>query len=87
MGRSVFLCDVGIHPNFSSIPSAFPDGPDGPEIRVISGKSHGKESPVRPLGGCWYFHAKFKQPGKIFQTLRKDDFPQVLILVSLLVVL
>jgi len=54
-----------------SIPSAFPDGPDGPEIRVISGKSHGKESPVRPLGGCWYFHAKFKRPGKIFQHLRK----------------
>ncbi|KAH9966875.1 pirin domain-containing protein [Russula dissimulans] len=52
-----------------NIPSVFPDGPDGPEIRVISGKSHGKESPVRPLGGCWYFHAKFKRPGKIFQDL------------------
>jgi len=52
-----------------NIPSAFPEGPDGPEIRVISGKSHGQESPVRPLGGCWYFHVKFKQPGKIFQAL------------------
>jgi len=52
-----------------NIPSAFPDGPDGPEIRVISGKSHGKESPVRPLGGCWYFHTKFKRPGKVFQSL------------------
>lgn len=52
-----------------NIPSAFPDGPNGPEIRVISGKSHGQESPVRPLGGCWYFHAKFKRPGKIFQDL------------------
>ncbi|KAI0306382.1 pirin domain-containing protein [Multifurca ochricompacta] len=52
-----------------NIPSAFPDGPDGPEIRVISGKSHGQESPVRPLGGCWYFHAKFKKPGKLFQDL------------------
>jgi hypothetical protein len=44
---------------------------------VISGKSHGTESPVRPLGGCWYFHVKFKQPGKIFQTLRKDPFPNI----------
>jgi len=52
-----------------NIPSTFPEGPDGPEIRVISGKSHGKESPVRPLGGCWYFHVKFKQPGKVFQDL------------------
>jgi hypothetical protein len=60
----------------SSIPSAFPDGPDGPEILVISGKSHGQESPVRPLGGCWYFHVKFKKPGKIFQALRK--YPSLL---------
>ncbi|KAH9001063.1 pirin domain-containing protein [Lactarius akahatsu] len=52
-----------------NIPSAFPEGPNGPEIRVISGRSHGHESPVRPLGGCWYFHAKFKRPGKIFQDL------------------
>jgi hypothetical protein len=35
------------------IPSAFPEGPDGPiEIKVISGKTHGIESPVRPLGKC-----------------------------------
>jgi hypothetical protein len=53
-----------------SIPSAFPDGPDGPEVRVISGKSHGEESPVRPLGGCWYFHVKFKNPGRFYQDLR-----------------
>lgn len=63
-------CDYIDSLRFSSIPSAFPEGPDGPEIRVISGKSHGHESPVRPLGGCWYFHAKFKRPGKIFQDLR-----------------
>ncbi|KAI0064616.1 pirin domain-containing protein [Artomyces pyxidatus] len=43
-----------------NIPSVYPDGPDGPQIKVISGKSHGVESPVRPLGGCWYFHAIFK---------------------------
>jgi redox-sensitive bicupin YhaK (pirin superfamily) len=61
----------GIDSLLSSIPSAFPDGPDGPEIRVISGKSHGQESPVRPLGGCWYFHVKFKKLGRVFQALRK----------------
>ena len=38
---------------------------------MISGKSHGQESPVRPLGGCWYFHVKFKNPGKFFQDLRQ----------------
>ncbi|KAH9996895.1 RmlC-like cupin domain-containing protein [Russula vinacea] len=52
-----------------NIPSAFPDGRDGPEVRVISGKSHGQESPVRPLGGCWYFHVKFKHAGKFFQDI------------------
>ncbi|KAI0316685.1 RmlC-like cupin domain-containing protein, partial [Amylostereum chailletii] len=52
-----------------NIPSAFPEGPDGPEIRVISGKSHGQESPVRPLGGCWYFHLKFKSKGTVFQAI------------------
>ena len=55
-----------------SIPSAYPDGPDGPQIKVISGKSHGVESPVRPLGGCWYFHLRFKKPGTIFQAIRKE---------------
>ena len=42
------------------IPTALPEGADGPvQIKVISGKSHGVESPVRPLGGCWYFHITF----------------------------
>ncbi|EIM89891.1 pirin domain-containing protein [Stereum hirsutum FP-91666 SS1] len=51
------------------IPSAYPDGPDGPQIKVISGKSHGVESPVRPLGGCWYFHNIFKKKGTVFQDI------------------
>lgn len=41
------------------------------KIRVISGKSHGVESPVRPLGGCWYFHVIFNKPGTIFQDIRE----------------
>ncbi|KAI0928805.1 hypothetical protein AcW2_004691 [Taiwanofungus camphoratus] len=46
------------------IPTAYPQGPDGPvRIKIISGKSHGVESPVRPLGGCWYFHAIFDKEG------------------------
>ncbi|KAI0807127.1 RmlC-like cupin domain-containing protein [Fomes fomentarius] len=54
----------------SQIPEAFPQGKDGPvKIRVISGKSHGAESPVRPLGGCWYFHVIFSQPSTVFQEL------------------
>lgn len=53
-----------------SIPSAFPNGPDGGiQIKVISGKSHGVESPVRPLGGCWYFHYIFKKKGIVFQDI------------------
>ena len=33
------------------IPSAYPEGPDGPvQIKLISGKSFDKESPVKPLG-------------------------------------
>ena len=56
---------------FYSIPSAFPSGPEGGiQVKVISGKSHGVESPVRPLGGCWYFHAIFKQKGTFFQEIR-----------------
>ncbi|PFH54398.1 hypothetical protein AMATHDRAFT_72885 [Amanita thiersii Skay4041] len=52
------------------IPTAYPEGPDGPvKVKVISGKSHGIESPVRPLGGCWYFHVIFKEKGTIFQDL------------------
>ncbi|KAL5533315.1 PRN1 [Sanghuangporus sanghuang] len=43
------------------IPSAYPEGLEGGvEIKVISGNSFGVESPVRPLGGCWFFHVKFK---------------------------
>jgi len=52
------------------IPSAWPAGKDGPiEIKVISGVSHGVESPVRPLGGCWFFHVIFNQTGKMFQPI------------------
>ncbi|TDL27506.1 hypothetical protein BD410DRAFT_424339 [Rickenella mellea] len=52
------------------IPSAFPNGPDGGvEVKIISGISHGVESPVRPLGGCWYFHIIFKNKGVMFQDL------------------
>ncbi|KZS99288.1 hypothetical protein SISNIDRAFT_448177 [Sistotremastrum niveocremeum HHB9708] len=51
-----------------NIPSAWPSGQDGGvEVKVISGISHGVESPVRPLGGCWYFHIKFHKAGRIFQ--------------------
>lgn len=55
------------------IATAFPEGPDGGvKIKVISGKSHGVQSPVRPLGGCWYFHVIFDKQGKaIFQDIRK----------------
>ncbi|TFY63972.1 hypothetical protein EVJ58_g2925 [Rhodofomes roseus] len=53
------------------IPSAFPEGPDGGvKIKVISGKSHGVESPVRPLGGCWYFHVIIDKKDKtVFQDI------------------
>jgi hypothetical protein len=52
------------------IPVAYPEGVDGPvKIKVISGKSHGVESPVRPLGGCWYFHITFNKAGTMFQEL------------------
>ena len=54
------------------IPTAYPEGADGPtKIKVISGKSHGIESPVRPLGGCWYFHVILDRAGAgLFQELR-----------------
>ncbi|KAK7050525.1 Pirin domain-containing protein [Favolaschia claudopus] len=57
--------------NASGIPTAYPEGPDGPvKVKVISGKSHGVESPVRPLGGCWYFHYIFsKDQVSVFQDL------------------
>jgi len=52
------------------IPVAYPEGPEGPvSIKVISGKSYGVESPVRPLGGCWYFHIIFKEKATIFQDI------------------
>ncbi|RDB21317.1 Pirin-like protein 2 [Hypsizygus marmoreus] len=52
------------------IPTAFPDGPDGAvKVKVISGISHGVESPVRPLGGCWYFHIIFESTATIFQDI------------------
>jgi len=54
----------------SEIPTAYPNGPEGSvKIKVISGKSHGVESPVRPLGGCWYFHVMFQREGTIFQEI------------------
>jgi len=54
------------------IPTAYPEGPEGPvKIKVISGKSHGVESPVRPLGGCWYFHVIFSRKSTIFQEIPK----------------
>lgn len=56
--------------NPDEIPSAYPEGPDGGlQVKVISGKSHGVESPVRPLGGCWFFHVIFKKDGTMFQEL------------------
>lgn len=55
----------------AGIPSAWPEGAGGPiEIRIISGESHGVSSPVRPLGGCWYFHVIVKEKGKtVFQPI------------------
>ncbi|CAE6440148.1 hypothetical protein ACGC1H_004715 [Rhizoctonia solani] len=45
----------------NEIPTAFPEGPDGPvQVKVISGKSFGVESPVKHLGGCWYMDFQFK---------------------------
>ncbi|KAL1685192.1 RmlC-like cupin domain-containing protein [Schizophyllum commune] len=54
-----------------SIPTAYPEGKDGPtQIKVISGKSYGVESPVKPYGGCWYFHVIMSQKGSsIFQEI------------------
>lgn len=52
------------------IPTGYPQGPDGPvKIKVISGRSNGIESPVRPLGGCWYFHIIFRDRASIFQDI------------------
>ncbi|KAL4074479.1 RmlC-like cupin domain-containing protein [Scleroderma yunnanense] len=56
------------------IPTAYPTGPDGQvTVKVISGKSHGVESPVRPLGGCWFFHVTMKKSGaSMFQEIRES---------------
>ncbi|KDR81564.1 hypothetical protein GALMADRAFT_239588 [Galerina marginata CBS 339.88] len=52
------------------IPVAYPEGVNGPvKIKIISGKSHGVESPVRPLGGCWFFHISLNKEGSMFQAL------------------
>ncbi|KAF8163258.1 RmlC-like cupin domain-containing protein [Crassisporium funariophilum] len=52
------------------IPVAYPQGIDGPiKVKVISGKSHNVESPVRPLGGCWFFHVTFSNKGTMFQDI------------------
>jgi len=55
----------------SEIPIAYPEGREGPvRVKVISGESHGVESPVRPLGGCWFFHVTFDKKGtSIFQDI------------------
>ncbi|KAI6036627.1 RmlC-like cupin domain-containing protein [Pisolithus microcarpus] len=50
--------------NPNAIPTAYPNGPDGPiKVKVISGKSHGIESPVRPLGGCWFLRVTMERSG------------------------
>ncbi|KAJ7196134.1 RmlC-like cupin domain-containing protein [Mycena pura] len=55
----------------AQIPTAYPHGAGGPvRVKVISGTSHGVESPVRPLGGCWYFHYTFeREQVDVFQDL------------------
>ena len=55
------------------IPTAYPEGSEGPvKVKVISGKSFGVESPVRPLGGCWFFHVIFDKKATIFQPIRES---------------
>lgn len=68
----------------SRIPSAYPEGPNGPvQIKVISGKCHGVESPVRHLGGCWYFHLSFsKKDITVFQDIRMSPPSPVLVLLT-----
>ncbi|CAE7096409.1 unnamed protein product [Rhizoctonia solani] len=55
----------------NEIPTAFPEGPEGPvQVKVISGKSFGVESPVKHLGGCWYMDFQFKASDTtVFQDL------------------
>jgi len=55
------------------IPKVYPQGDNGPEITVIAGRSHGVESEVKTLGGCWYLDINLKQKGSsVFQELRKS---------------
>jgi len=50
------------------VPTAYPKGEAGPvKLKVISGNSFGVESPVRPLGGCWFFHVIFDKKASFFQ--------------------
>ncbi|KAI6039030.1 RmlC-like cupin domain-containing protein [Pisolithus marmoratus] len=58
-----------------AIPTAYPSGHDGPiKVKVISGKSHGIESPVRPLGGCWFLHVMMEESGAtFFQDIRMSS--------------
>lgn len=52
------------------IPTAYPEGEDGSvKIKVINGKSHGVESPAKPVGGCWFFHGIFNKKTTIFQEI------------------
>lgn len=45
---------------------------DGSEIKLISGISHSIESPVRHLGGCWYFDIRLPRPSsRVFQAIPK----------------
>ncbi|EJT47759.1 hypothetical protein A1Q1_03334 [Trichosporon asahii var. asahii CBS 2479] len=43
---------------------------DGVTIKVISGKSHGVEGFVRPVGGCWFLDVRLEKPGAtVFQEI------------------
>ncbi|KAG0147726.1 hypothetical protein CROQUDRAFT_655717 [Cronartium quercuum f. sp. fusiforme G11] len=44
----------------------------GVQVKVISGISHGVESPVKHLGGCWYFDILLpRPPSRVFQAIPK----------------
>lgn len=45
------------------------------KIKVISGRSFGVESPVKPLGGCWFFHITFSKKSVIFHKVRAVTSP------------
>lgn len=76
ISRVCILSRVGLYMRcntqaYPSIPDAHPPNADGATITVISGKSHGVESPVKPIGGCWYFDIKMDKEGQtIFQEIR-----------------